>query len=61
MTLHEASKLEDIIQDLNDVGLGLVGIVDNIDSYDRNQAASSIAFNAGIIAGLTEKLNRLKG
>ena len=61
LTLGEVSELDGIIKDLEDVSKGLLIAVENIDGYSRGQAANSMAFNAGIITGLTMKLKQLKG
>ena len=61
MDLSEIAEIDDIFDLLENVEHSLSTLFQNIDDYDRQQAAIVAATNAGIVKGIMLRLTQLKG
>jgi hypothetical protein len=60
-TIAEQVEFDRLLAHLEDVTESLEQLYQNIDDYDRSQAAAKIATNAGMIRGVVTCLVELKG
>ena len=61
MDLSEIADLDRLIEHLENVSKSLEQLYLNIDDHDRTTAAIIIATNAGLVKGVVQRLNELKG
>ena len=61
MDLSEIAEIDNIFDLLENVEHSLSTLFQNIDDYDRQQAAIVAATNAGIVKGIMLRLTQLKG
>ena len=61
MDIDKIAEIDRLIEHLENVSADLQDLYLNIDKYDRYSASTKIATNAGLVKGVAQRLNEIRG